>query len=65
MKKLQRDLIEANRRAEKWKKRCQRIEATFRPKNVSPSPKTTVIKILKGCRVTAAVRKRLEYNECI
>ena len=65
LKKSQRDLIEANRRAEKWKKRCQRIEATFRPKNVSPSPKTTVTKILKGCRVTAAVRKRLEYNECI
>ena len=65
LKKAQRELLDANRRADKWKKRCIRMEGTFRPKGVSPSPRTKVRKMLKGCRVPHDVRKRLEYNECL
>ena len=63
LKKLETELKEAQRRANRYKKRLQRIKGGV--SNLSPSPATKVRKFLKGRVVPLDVRKKLEYSECV
>jgi len=57
-------LREANRRAEMYKKRLQRLQA--QGKNLqSPSPRTKVRNILRRRKIPCDLRKRLEFSEVL
>jgi hypothetical protein len=63
LSKAKLELKEAQRRANKYKKRFQRIRGKIN--TLSPSPASKVRQILSGRVVPLDIRKRLVYGECV
>ena len=65
LKEVEQKLQDANRKANRYKKRLQRLTKTMQSNSASPTPRKKVTNFLRGRKVDKDVRKKLVYFECM